>query len=163
MGRLPAPPARSRDTAAQYGHTSPVASANLELVRSIFADWERGDWSHAEWADPEIEFVMADGPSPGQWTGLAEMAAGAPSSVIDAWQDYRVEADEYRELDGDRVLVLLRAFGRGKTSGLELDQIRTTGGGANVFQMRDGKVTKIVAYFDHDRAFADLGLAPEAG
>ena len=134
-------------------------SANLDLVRSIFADWERGDFSSAAWAHPEIEYVMADGPLPGSSTGLAAMA-GAMRELLNVWQDYRVEADEYRELDDDRVLVSLHARGRGKTSGVELGL--TNGQGANVLHITHGKVSRFVAYFDHRRALADLGLAPEA-
>jgi ketosteroid isomerase-like protein len=61
-----------------------VASANLELVRSIYASWERGDYSAAEWADPEIEWVLPDGPAPGSWTGSAGMAEGF-GDFLSAW------------------------------------------------------------------------------
>ena len=135
-------------------------SANLDLVRSILADWERGDFSSAEWADPEIEYVFADGPTPGTWTGLAGMAE-VWRDWLSAWDGLSVEGEEYRELDGERVLVLTLYTGRGKTSGLELTQMRTQG--ATLFHIRDGKVTRFVGYWDRERAIADLGLAPEGG
>ena len=131
---------------------------NLDLVRSIYAAWERRDFSRSDWADPEIEFVIARGPAPGHWKGLTAMAE-AWRGFLSAWDSWSVEADEYRELDDERVLVLDHRSGRGKTSGLELSQIRTQG--AHLFHIRDGKVTRLVRYMDRDRAFADLGLAPE--
>src|SRR2546426_11893838 len=130
-------------------------SENLDLVRSIHAAWERGDFSSAEWAHPEIEYVIADGPAPGSWTGLAGMAEGW-RDVLGAWEGLGGAADEYRELDDERVLVLVRRSGRGKSSGLELGQLRSRG--AALFHVRDAKVTRFVMYWDRDRAFADLGL-----
>jgi hypothetical protein len=64
-----------------------MPSANLELVRSICAAWERGDYSSAEWAHPEIEAVMADGPSPSSLRGLAGMAEGW-RDMLSAWEDF---------------------------------------------------------------------------
>jgi ketosteroid isomerase-like protein len=133
-------------------------SANLDLARSIYAAHERGDFSPSDWAHSEIEFVIADGPTPGSWTGLAGMAEGA-RAIFDAWEDFRVEAEEFRELDGERVLVLYNLSGRGKTSGLDLGHVRAKG--ADLLHVRDGKVTRYVIHFDRDRALADLGLAPE--
>ncbi|MDQ6811805.1 MAG: nuclear transport factor 2 family protein [Actinomycetota bacterium] len=136
------------------------AATNLDLVRSIYAAWERGDWSSAEWAHPEIEFVVADGPSPFSSTGVARMAASW-RQWLSAWEGYRVAAEEYRELDDERVLALVRYGGRGRTSGLELGQIGPKA--VTLFHVRDGKVTKIVGYNSRDRGLADFGLAPEAG
>jgi ketosteroid isomerase-like protein len=130
-------------------------SANLDLVRSMFVAWERGDYSSAEWADPEIECVLADGPAPGRWTGLAEMAR-AMRSWLSTWEDFRIEADEFRELDDERVLVFGRYSGQGKTSGLEIGQVRMTA--TTLLNIRDGKVVRLVTYWDRDRALADLGL-----
>jgi ketosteroid isomerase-like protein len=130
-------------------------SENLDLVRSIYAEWERGDFSRIDWADSAIEYVFADGPSPGCWTGPSRMAEGW-RSFGSAWEQFRAEAGEYREVDGERVLVLAHFSGRGKASGLEIADIRSNG--AHLFQLRRGKVTKIVNYLDSDRALADLGL-----
>jgi ketosteroid isomerase-like protein len=135
-----------------------MASANVELVRLIFADWRRGDFSSAEWAHPEIEYSIADGPAPGSWTGLAEMAAGW-REFLSAWEDFRAEeVDGYLELDDERVLALQRFSVRGKTSGLDLGRER----GANLFHVCGGKVTRLVLYWDRERALAELGLTPKA-
>jgi ketosteroid isomerase-like protein len=136
-------------------------SSNLDLVRSIYANWERGDFSSAEWAHLEIEFVSARGLDPGSWTGLAGMREGE-RGLLDAFAGFRTRAEEFRELDDERVLVLSHQSGRGKRSGLELEQL---GGskGADLFHVLDGKVTKLVIYGNRTHALADLGLAPEGG
>ena len=101
-------------------------SENLDLVRSIFAAWERGDFSSVEWADPEIEWVIAAGPTPGRWTGLPKIAE-AWRGFLSTWEEARVVVDDYREFDDERVLVFLHYSGRGKTSGLEARANRVEG------------------------------------
>jgi ketosteroid isomerase-like protein len=137
-----------------------MASGSVSLVRSIYANWERGDFGSAQWADPEIELVIADGPAQGRSRGLAGLAE-AWRDFLSTWEDYRVAAEEYRELDGERVLVFIDVSGRGKTSGLELGRMQTKA--ANLFHLRGGKVTRLTAYFDREHALADLGLTRESG
>ena len=136
-----------------------MSSANLELVRSIYAAWESGDYSSAEWADPKIEYVIADGPAPGRWKGLRGLGE-AWRSILTVWEEFHTEfVDEFRELDNERVLVLHRWGGRGKTSGLQLDQMPAKG--ATLFHLRDGKVIRAVTYLNRENALAELGLSSE--
>jgi ketosteroid isomerase-like protein len=132
-----------------------MPSANLDLVRSIYVGWERGDYTDMAWAHPDIELVMEDVPDSGTWRGVAGMLEGWVQ-FLGAWHEHRVEVEEYVELDGERVLVVARFVAQGKTSGLDLQETRTEG--ADLFHIRDGKVTRLVVYFDRDRALADLGL-----
>jgi ketosteroid isomerase-like protein len=132
--------------------------ANLDLVRSIYADWERGDFARAQWADPEIEYVIADGPQPGTWKGRTKMAEGF-RDFLSGLEEYRLEAEEYREIDDQSVLVLVHAGGRGKTSGVALEQVALKS--AAVFCVQDRRVVKFSFYWDRDRALTDLGLARE--
>ncbi len=133
-----------------------MSRENIEIVRSIYARWERGDYSSIDWQHPKIEFVMADGPNPGRWTGAAGIGDGW-GDFLSAWQGFRHVADEYRELDNERVLVLFHFSGRGKTSGLEVEQMGSASAG--LFHIRNGKVTRIVLYFDRSTALNVVGLS----
>jgi ketosteroid isomerase-like protein len=129
----------------------------VDFVRSIYAAWGRGDFSSGDWAHPEIELVIADGPEPGAWTGVAGALEGL-STILDAWEDWRPEVEEYRALDDERVLVLTRRGARGKTSGAQV-----WSQGANLIHVRGGKVIRIVHYWEREHALADLAPTQETG
>ncbi len=59
-----------------------LSSANLDPVRSIYEATSRGDFSAAEWADPDIELELVDGPSPGRWVGIAGLSGTAKASGV---------------------------------------------------------------------------------
>ena len=133
------------------------ASINLDLVKAISAGWERGDYGSVEWADEQIEFVIADGPEPARLQGRERMTANL-AGFQDAWEEYHSRVEEFRELDEERVLVLTYATGRGRTSGLETAQER-----ANLFHLRGGKVTRITAYWDRRQALAEAAAELVSG
>jgi ketosteroid isomerase-like protein len=130
-------------------------SENLDVVRSIYARWELGDFTDTAWADPGIEVVWPDGPVPGTWSGLSAAETGW-REFLGSWDDYRVAVEEYRTPEDDLVLALVTYTARGKASGV---QVALSGAnGANLFRLRDGRVTRLVLYWDRDRALADLAL-----
>jgi ketosteroid isomerase-like protein len=132
-------------------------SENVDLVRSIYAAWERGDFGSADWADPEIEFSFADGPEPGRWTGSQEMAKRY-GEWLEGWKDFRAEPEDLIVVDSTRILVFVHNRGRGRSSGLEMRQRSV----ANLFELRNGSVTRLVVYWDRDHALEDVGLAEQA-
>lgn len=126
----------------------------IDVVRSIYAGWERGDFSSVEWADPEIEFAFADGPEPGRWKGLDAMSMHW-GDWLRGWQDFSAAPERFITVDAERVLVLTRNAARGRSSGVELDARSV----ANLFEVKRGKVTSLTLYMNRARALADLGLS----
>jgi ketosteroid isomerase-like protein len=125
----------------------------MKIVRSIYADWERGDWGRGDWASPGIEYEYVGGPEPRSGTRLAGPAS-ALRDWLGAWNDWRIEVVEFRDIDREHVFVTVKNLGSGKTSRLKVESR-----GANLFRLCDGKVTRLVSYWDRDDAPADLGLA----
>jgi hypothetical protein len=135
------------------GGTAP--SPSLELARAISAHWSRGDFASADWAHPDIEFVQADLPGAAVRTGLPAMA-DAWREFLSAWDEFRVEPEEYLELDDERVAVLGTFAGRGKHSGMDVGPVRMRG--VVLFHIRDRRVTRLVTYYNRERGLAELGL-----
>jgi ketosteroid isomerase-like protein len=129
-----------------------VSQENLDLVRAIYADWERGDFTRDDWADPAIELVRPQSPDGAALRGRESSSSGW-REWLDAWRDFRADASEYRVLDDGRVVVFGRMSGIGRLSGTHTDTETV-----NLFDIRDGKVVRLVLYSNRDRALADLGL-----
>jgi ketosteroid isomerase-like protein len=80
-----------------------------------------------------------------------------------AWRDFQVGIEDlrtypetYQELDHERVLVVTRYGARGEASGVGVEMR-----GAVLFQVGDGRVTRLIRYWSRDRALADLCLVEE--
>ena len=135
-----------------------MTSTNLDLVRSLYPAWECGDFSSVEWAHPEIERVSDEPLVPLNATGIAELGR-VGGNWLHGWSGFHIDADGCREVDGERVLVLLHYGRRDHLGG---DEVMPTEA-ATLFHVRDGKVARLVIYWDRDRSLAELGLMPDTG
>ena len=132
-----------------------MAPDNADLIRPIYEEWSRGNFvpgfdvydPHMEWGWSD-EFPGLDGvfedrrdPNPRLHSWLSE------------WEHWRVEADDYLEL-GDHVVVLASYHGRGKGSGVEVNQQ-----GAHVFELRGGKVVRLEIFADREKAIESARAA----
>ena len=87
--------------------------------------------------------------------GRARRDGGGLARLFGASEDLHVEADEYRELDDERVLVLVHASGRGKS---EWNRVGGDDGRRAPIPRPRRQGDRLVIYLDRDRALADLGL-----
>jgi ketosteroid isomerase-like protein len=71
--------------------------------------------------------------------------------IGDAWAEFRMEPEELFERD-DLVVVLVRAVGTGRESGVEIDSPV-----AVVCEMREGKIAVLRVEPDREAALAQVG------
>jgi ketosteroid isomerase-like protein len=124
---------------------------NVEIVRSIHRAWEKGDFSSADWADPDIEYSPPHERRLSR--GITEMGRRF-GEWIAAWENLRVSAEKIVGAD-DRVVVLNRFQGRGKESGTPTVDFS----GASFFTLREGKVVMLEFFWDHQEALEAAGLS----
>jgi ketosteroid isomerase-like protein len=130
-----------------------MSQENVEMVRHHLEAFFSGDNETAlSYYDPEVEFDATARPE-GQVYRGHEGVAEAMRVWVGAWEDWKVEVEEIIDA-GDRVLLIAREFGRGKASGVEIDQPNFV-----VFTLRDGKIVRWQGFVHRGPALKAAGLS----
>jgi ketosteroid isomerase-like protein len=126
-------------------------SENLDLVRSIYANWERGDGSEAEWTHPDFEAdLTAVYPDQPILRGIDEARRFRDT----AWgTSQHFEPERYFDVDDERVLVFVRGRATGQSSGAAVEAQL-----AHMLTIRNGLVVRLKVYSDRAEALHAAGL-----
>jgi uncharacterized protein len=122
-----------------------MSEENIEIVRRGYELYAAGDLEGAAALfSADAELADAGG------LGVADTAVGtrsgpegflrATEEVLEAFEDYRVETEEFIDA-GEAVVVPVRISGRGKASGVKLEMQL-----AHLWVLRDGKVIRGEVY-----------------
>ncbi len=129
-----------------------MSQENVELIRAIYEGWMRGEMG-LERFDPEIAmFESKTLPGAASAVGI-DAVQHYIESFANYWDEIRFEPQEYIDV-GERVVLVARLVGRGKTSGVRVE--RTW---AYVWTVRDGKALRMDGYEDRNEALNAVGLA----
>ena len=90
-----------------------MSQENVEIVRRVCVEWERGNFSTPAAFDPSIEVVWVDPTRQSRTSGLQELAL-AMQEFLDAWGRGTATAEQIIDA-GDRVAVIVLWRARGKT------------------------------------------------
>jgi ketosteroid isomerase-like protein len=123
----------------------------LEKVKAIYDEWARGDYSgHADVFHAEMKAETFGMGEPIRSETYDEFIA-TMREWLSTWErPFRIEAEELIQ-EGDRILALIHWRGRGKGSGVEVDDR-----GAHLWTFREGKVVRYETFRDREEARAAL-------
>lgn len=132
-----------------------MAGDRVEIAKRMVDGYNRRDLDivFAELATPDFEYYPAivrelQG---GGYRGREGVQRFADDTE-ENWEELQTVADEFREL-GERVVVLGRLQGRGRGSGVPVDQPFAT-----VFDFRGERVWRARVYLDQDEGLRVAGL-----
>ncbi len=104
---------------------------------------------------PDVEWMNESRLETKSLRGLDELRA-AYRTWVGTWSTYEAGHGEIVDLEEGRFYVPTWERGRGKGSGVEVEQI-----GADVFEAHDGRVVRMHSFGDRAEARAAAGLPPE--
>jgi ketosteroid isomerase-like protein len=133
-----------------------MSPENVELVRSVYDGWARGDVAKAlEGLDASIVWeAIADAPDAGTYRGHA----GVRRYMEDWLGDFDIVSMDFKEVITceDRLVVTQCARARGKGSGVETELHY-----AAAYRFRGGKVVEIQEFRTKEEALAAVGPAEQ--
>jgi ketosteroid isomerase-like protein len=129
-----------------------MSRQNLELVRRVYHEWARCDFSEGDVFDADVEFEMPDWPHSAGSRGVEGMR-DVWLGALRAWDDFRAEPLEFIDAE-PHVVVLNHIHARGRGSGAEVSADTAT-----VWTVEDGRVVRLALYWNTDLALEAAGLA----
>jgi ketosteroid isomerase-like protein len=126
-----------------------VTDTRIALLRELYDEWSPGEFfGRGDLYCDDVEMTFsAPYPEPQTHRGLREIAE-MQINWLRAWDDYTVSPEQMKAV-GDRVVVGNRLRGRGKGSGIALDDRH-----AIIFSFREGRIARMIAYRDFESALA---------
>lgn len=128
---------------------------NVDLVRrayEAFNDRDLGPLLAMMHPDFELDFSRSVGPEPGMYAGADGMRR-LFDTYWDAFEEISIEPEEFIE-GSDVVVAIVRAQGRGRGSGIEVDAR-----GPHVWSFREDKIVGFALFQEIDDALEAAGLS----
>jgi ketosteroid isomerase-like protein len=124
-----------------------VSEQDVDVARRALEAFNRRDFDVlVELITPDIEWYPAmPGAVKDGYIGRAGVEAYL-GEVRNTWKDYRARSSVFSERPGG-VLVLGRAEGQGRDAGVKVDSPL-----GMVIDFRDGRISRVRSYLDHDEA-----------
>ena len=129
-----------------------MSRENLAALRRIYEGWAAGNmWAGASLYDPHVVYVsQAADLDPGPHYGL-EAFTDFARRFLASWEDWRIEAEDYREA-GDSFVVRVRRSAVGKGSHVQLEDHAF-----QVWTFRGGRVIRLEVFEQETEALEAVG------
>jgi ketosteroid isomerase-like protein len=134
-----------------------MSAENVDVVRKVLSEWERGNFWTTDLFDPNIRVRWVNplvAPARGESHGLEELGRGM-LDLLREWEKGSATATPERIIDaGDDVVSIETWRARGRSSGAETEMLQ-----ACIWTVSNGTVTQMVRFSDEDEALEAAGLS----
>jgi ketosteroid isomerase-like protein len=131
-----------------------MSAENIQVVKQLVDAFnDRDPNTFASCTTPDFEWITSMAAVEGEVFVGRDGIDTYFGRMREAWDEFQTLADEYRDL-GDRVLLLGQLDGKGRISGVPVSAHLDI-----LFDLRDGKISRMHSFLDHDEALRTAGLA----